>query len=282
MLTPTTSAPATLEFPATVEVLPGQNPHYGLRCRLYHRDGWCDAWTWLPLPPAPSGALRTGVVTTLDIGQDPNDLLLLGLREDANTSLSSLLPETLCPLSGVLRQITRMIDGLCNPPLQEFMSHALLLNSVVLHGYWNSPASRRDHHAYPGGLAEHSLEVATMLATASGLPEQDRALGIVFALLHDYGKIWCYDPLAFDPVDPRQHEAHGLAQLAPALRRLHEQDAWLGARLQELLGGRRAPRENKYPLAIGRIVRSFDQMSCEKTRKVVAESRATSDWDIPF
>jgi hypothetical protein len=282
MLTESTAAPDTLQFPAIVEVMPGQNPNHGLRCRLYHRDSWCDAWTWLPLASTPPSALRIGHVTTLDIGQDPNDLLLLGLREDATTPLSSVLPETLCPLPGVLRQATRLIDGLASPPLHEFVSRALLLNPVVLHGYWNSPASRRDHHAYPGGLAEHSLEVATMLASASGLPNEDRELGIVFALLHDYGKIWCYDPLAFDPVDPRAHEAHGLAQLAPALRRLQEQDALLGARLQELLGGPRAPRENKYPLAIGRIVRSFDQMSCEKTRRVLAESGATSNWPVPF
>jgi hypothetical protein len=52
--------------------------------------------------------------------------------------------------------------------------------------------------------------------------------------------------------------------------------------MHELLGGPRAPREGKYPLAIGRIVRSFDQMSCEKTRRVPTDSCATFEWEIPF
>jgi len=39
------------------------------------------------------------------------------------------------------------------------------------------------------------------------------------------------------------------------------------ARLAELLGGPKAPRDSAYPLAIGTIVRAFDQMSCEKTRR---------------
>lgn len=157
-----------------------------------------------------------------------------------------------------------------------------LLQQDVLHGYWNSPASRRDHHAYPGGLAQHSLEVATMLASASGLPQEDRELGIVFALLHDFGKIWCYDPTAFDTVDPRKHEAYGLSRLDFDLIYLTRQDPRLGALMRELLGGPRAPREGKYPLAIGRIVRSFDQMSCEKTRRAARELCATLDWDPVF
>ena len=121
-----------------------------------------------------------------------------------------------------------------------------------------------------------------MLASASGLPQEDRELGIVFALLHDFGKIWCYDPIAFDPVDPREHEAHGLGRLEFDLVYLIRQDPRLGALMRELLGGPRAPREGKYPLAIGRIVRSFDQMSCEKTRREPAETCATFDCDIPF
>jgi hypothetical protein len=281
MLNSIIAGPTTLQFPAVVEVIANRDPDHGLRCRLYHQDGCCEAWTWLSLDTAPSAALHWGTVTTMEIGQHPEDRVLLGLRECVDLPLSSLLPQSLCPIPGVLRQATRLVDRLCSAPLRRFVTGALL-GRDTLHGYWTSPASRRDHHAYPGGLAEHSLEVATMLATASGLREEDRELGIVFALLHDFGKIWCYDPIAFDPVDARAHEAHGLAQLEYELARLCQQDKRLGALMRELLGGPRAPRENKYPLAIGRVVRSFDQMSCEKTRKVSAESRATLDWDVPF
>ena len=273
MIDPKYIAPETYRFPAVVEMLPGYDPNHGVRCRLYHQDGCVDAWTWLSLDPLPN-VLYWGWVSTMDIGSAYNDLLLLGLRENTDQPLASLLPERLCPINGVVRQVSALVDGLRNKPLRRFMTRTLL-NQEALHGYWTSPASRRDHHAYPGGLAEHSLEVATMLATSSGLPDEDRELGIVFALLHDYGKIWCYDPVSFDPVDPREHEAHGLAKLEFDLLYLRRENARLGDLMVELLGGARAPREGRYPLAIGRIVRSFDQMSCEKTRRTLAKSRAT-------
>lgn len=277
MLDTNLAAPATLKYPAVVEVLPGHDPDHGLRCRLYHRDGWCDAWTWLPLDATAPFGLQWGVVTTMEIGQHPEDILMLSLDEGAEPPLSELLPEHLCPIPGVLRQTTRLIDSLRSTPLRRFMTR-VLVNPESFQGYWTSPASRRDHHAYPGGLAEHSLEVATMVATAKGLPEEDRELGIVFALLHDFGKIWCYDPLACRRIDSREHEAHGLAELEFDLLYLNRQNPKLGGLLTELLGGPRARRDGKYPLAIGRIVRSFDQMSCEKTRKPDADAV----WDIPL
>ena len=40
----------------------------------------------------------------------------------------------------------------------------------------------------------------------------------------------------------------------------------LAARMVELLGGPSERANTRYPLAIGRIVNAFDQMSCEMTR----------------
>lgn len=281
MLNTTVAPPATLTFPAVIETLPGRSLDHGLRCRIYHEAGHCDAWTWLNLDSAPPGVLHWGAATTMEIGHHTHDLLLLGLLDDIRPPLSSMLPETLCPIPGVLRQTTRLIDSLQNEPLRDFVTRALLTEEP-LHGFWTSPASRRDHHAYPGGLAEHSLEVATMLATASGLPAVDRELGIVFALLHDFGKLWCYEPITFDAIDPRMHEEFGLSQLQDALSHLSREDERLGALMRELLGGPRSSRPSRYPLAIGRIVRAFDQMSCEKTRRAGTESLTTSEWVIPF
>ncbi|PRH81280.1 hypothetical protein [Arenimonas caeni] len=280
-------APAALKFPAVVEVISDPDPNHGVRCRLYSSCDWREAWTWLPLDTTLYGPLLWGVATTLEIGRPSEDLLLVDLHQDADLPLSNLLPEQLCPIPGLVRQTTRLIDGLQHAALREFITRALL-QPDVLHGYWNSPASRGNHHGYPGGLAQHSLEIATMVASVD--PEwlkerdwhQDRELGIVFALLHDYGKIWCYDPIAFEPVDSREHEALGLLKLEEPLRILTQQDRNLGIQMRELLSGRQTQRKGPYPLAINKVVRAFDQFSCEMTRKPKAESRATFDCDIPF
>ncbi|MBX3727119.1 MAG: hypothetical protein KF823_14510 [Xanthomonadales bacterium] len=276
-----TAAPPTLKFPAVVEVLPGNNPDHGQRCRLYHCDGCIDAWTWLDLDPATPPGLHWGFATTLDVGLVAEDVLLLSLHQGQDPTLSALLPESLCPIPGVLRRTTRLIDGLSHAALRDFLTRALLCRDA-LHGYWTSPASRRDHHAYPGGLAEHSLDVATMVATTAGLPSADRELGIAFGLLHDLGKIWCYTCSMHKPSDSRDHEALGRQRLQPALSVLCARSPRLGGLMRELLGGPRAPRPGSYPLAIGRVVRSFDQMSCEKTRTASADLKEVEDWDIPF
>ena len=118
-------APETYRFPAIVELLPGYDPNHGVRCRLYHQDGCVNAWTWLSLDPIPN-VLYWGWVSTMDIGSAYNDLLVLGLRENTDQPLSSLLPERLCPISGVVRQVSALIDGLRNKPLRRFMTRTLL------------------------------------------------------------------------------------------------------------------------------------------------------------
>lgn len=280
MLNTNLVAPTTLQFPAVVEALQGRNPDHGVRCRIYHKDGWQEAWTWLFVDTASSSPLRCGQAMTLEIGQHPEDNVLLGFCEENHPPLSAVLADQLCPIEGVVRQTARLVDSLEIAPLRQFLTRALLLRDA-LHDYWTSPASRRDHHAYPGGLAQHSLEVATMVASAKGLREEDREMGIAFALLHDYGKIWCYRPATLGSIPSSQHEAFGLHQLEASLDVLTWEEPPLGAQMRELLGGRRAARAATYPLAIGRIVRSFDEMSCEMTRKM-AKAQTTPQWRVPF
>jgi hypothetical protein len=265
MLNTHSSAPAKYHHPAIVQVFGTSDSNGALRCTLYHQGGTYDAWTWMEKLSYPPYPVFYGHVSTVEIAARGADYLLLDFTPASNIPFTSLLWDRFCPIDGVVAQSASLIDGLSIPALREFVAGALL-RPDALRGYWESPASRRNHHAYPGGLAFHSLEVATMVATSTGLPDVDRELGIVYALLHDYGKIWCYDPRLEAPVDPRDHEACGREKLAFDLAMLQMFEPDLGARMEELLGGRRVPRTTPYPLAISRVVRAFDQMSCEKTR----------------
>lgn len=74
------------------------------------------------------------------------------------------------------------------PPLRE------LLHEVFSGSRWEqfvrNPAAKSFHHAYIGGLLEHSVDVAeTSLAIAATVPGTDRDMVIAGALLHDIGKI---------------------------------------------------------------------------------------------
>jgi len=273
MLDTTLKAPQTMRYPAILEGLTEPDAQGACLCRVHDRHGTSEGWTWLS-SPSTNGPM-TGEVTVMTLGFDVADLLVLGFDPLPHLPLAEALDEKRCPIPGLVRQVSDLIESLRTDAFYRFVREALLHPDALLH-FWISPASRRDHHAYAGGLAEHSLEVATMVASASGLPKDDREIGIVFALLHDYGKLWCYGPDA-----PRRnslaHEQIGYDALLPALDRLIEAEPDAGARLAELLGGPKAPRGTAYPLAIGTIVRAFDQMSCEKTRRPKL-SPPTSPW----
>jgi 3'-5' exoribonuclease len=59
--------------------------------------------------------------------------------------------------------------------------------------FWGWPAAISMHHAYEGGLVEHTLDVAlTALHTADQFPQVNRDVLIAAALWHDYGKILEY------------------------------------------------------------------------------------------
>lgn len=71
--------------------------------------------------------------------------------------------------------------------LQEFLFVAFT-DKTFCHRFMNNPASRRHHHAWPGGLAYHSAEVAWDVFQHPWASATERGLATVSGLLHDAGK----------------------------------------------------------------------------------------------
>lgn len=88
-----------------------------------------------------------------------------------------------------------------------------------------APAAAQVHHAYLGGLLEHTLEVARLCRAQIAIhPELDTELLITGALLHDVGKMREYNvAAAFEPTDEGGLLGHIaiadalLAQLGPTI-----------------------------------------------------------------
>ena len=67
--------------------------------------------------------------------------------------------------------------------------HALLGDAPLRRELRRAPCSRGGHHAYLGGLLEHTVAVATMVLELAPLhPRLDRDLLLAAALVHDLGK----------------------------------------------------------------------------------------------
>jgi 3'-5' exoribonuclease len=88
-------------------------------------------------------------------------------------------------------ELTALMGSVRDGPLRKLLR--ALLGPGVETGVWfrKAPAAKRNHHAYVGGLLEHTLSVTRVcdaLAAHYG-PIIDRDLLITGALLHDVGKI---------------------------------------------------------------------------------------------
>ncbi len=102
-------------------------------------------------------------------------------REEMWSSLLSIVEQT------VLEENLQSL-------LKVFFSDEELVKKFII-----SPAAKRIHHNYLGGLLEHTLEVVEICLQAISLyPQQlDPSLLITAAILHDLGKIEEYDAQSF-------------------------------------------------------------------------------------
>ncbi len=114
------------------------------------------------------------VLTPLDASRvDPRDFMRRCPRqtEELRGYLEFLVEEV------HNRHLRRLLDS--------FLSDAAFMDKFT-----TAPAARSYHHAYLGGLLEHSVSVATLCEhTAQQYPDVDRDLLVTAAILHDVGKI---------------------------------------------------------------------------------------------
>src|SRR3954447_8849939 len=88
-------------------------------------------------------------------------------------------------LGGFLEHLAREIhDPALRSPVER-----LLLGGPVAEDFRRAPCTRAGHHAYLGGLLEHTVSVGTLVGDVCQLhPRLDSDLLMAAALLHDVGK----------------------------------------------------------------------------------------------
>lgn len=98
-------------------------------------------------------------------------------------------PPKIGPDDRHLTQISELVDRLGDPHVRTLL-RSLLDDEAIVADLRRAPAAKTIHHAYPGGLCEHTLSVMKLaVRVGEHYPMADRDLLLAGAFLHDLGKI---------------------------------------------------------------------------------------------
>lgn len=103
--------------------------------------------------------------------------------------LADFLPTTPRNREEMASELQALVRTVSNPHLRKLLNH-FFKKDEIWQRFQHAPAAKGIHHAYLGGLLEHSLSMARVAdMMAAHYEGVDRSLLIAGALLHDIGKV---------------------------------------------------------------------------------------------
>jgi len=200
---------------------------------------WDNADLYLPL-------CRPGAIINLR-GQAQSYKGVLQLRVDylekgevSAEEMARFIPTAPGDLKEMLAELSRLAKSIASSPLRE-LALAFLSDRRLTGLFKKAPAAKHMHHAYLGGLLEHTLGVARLADAVAGLyPEIDRSLLLAGAIMHDLGKLveFDYDSYPYDYSDRGRLVGHmvlGVELLAKLAETVPDFPADTLTRLQHLV-----------------------------------------------
>jgi 3'-5' exoribonuclease len=150
-----------------------------------------------------------------------------------------LLANTKRDVERMLRVIDKAIEAIEDKSLKSLLLH-FYDNASFRQAFSSAPAARRIHHAYIGGLLEHTYEILVLAEPLLDLyPEIDRDLLTVGILLHDIGKLREFEwELDFEYTDEGRllgHVVPGAEMVASAVAQIEGFPQEIETRLQHLI-----------------------------------------------
>ncbi len=129
--------------------------------------------------------------------------------KEGTYDLADLIPHTDKEIPAMCRRLTEMLGSIQNRHLAAVVQ-AYLDDESLMTKFCKAPAAMSFHHAYIGGLLEHTLNAIEVAdAVAKFYPKLNRDLVIAGIFLHDIAKTWelSYD-CAFGYTDGGQLVGH--------------------------------------------------------------------------
>ena len=198
------------------------------RLTLVDASGSLEAKIWSPLSAdfneIPSGSLvwvegRAGLYRD-QVQLTVEHMRLLDEAESAAVDHTALMPASPYPLDDMLQELDGLIKTEFTHAPWRKLVQGFFNNEDLRAAFRICPAAKGVHHAYVGGLLEHTLSVFTLCRRiADQYPELDRQTLLAGALFHDIGKVREFSGgLANDYTDEGRLLGHlmlGIEMLAP-------------------------------------------------------------------
>jgi 3'-5' exoribonuclease len=179
-------------------------------------------------------------------------MLQLVVKSMSTVSAAEVAPEDFLPASNrdtekMFERLRALTDTIESPSLRSLMD-ACWNDADLVQRFKRAPAAKKMHHAYLGGLIQHTLSMALLADKVAGhYSGVDRDLLIVGAVLHDMGKIreLTYD-VAIDYTDEGRllsHIAIGLEIVQAKIQSLAEFPPELAALVKHMIVSHHGARE---------------------------------------
>lgn len=138
-----------------------------------------------------------------DFRGEPQIQVVEAVPAPAALDVAEFLPTGPVPAERSLEGIRRLVGTIADPGLRRLVL-AFLEDAGFARRLAAAPAAKLHHHAYVGGLAEHTLSVMKLCAgAAEHYGDLDRDLLLAGAFCHDLGKV---RELAIEPGFPYTEE----------------------------------------------------------------------------
>ena len=166
-----------------------------LLCTYRDKSGEAKGIFW-DVPEEINGWVRAGL-PVLVTGQvtyyrDAIQINTTDLNRWTTPDMAQFLPSSNRARAEMEEELRTFIDQLASP-WQELVRE-VLLDPEFYPRFRDAPAARTMHHAYIGGLLEHTLSMARLsLTLADHYPYVNKDRLVAGTLLHDVGKAWEYD-----------------------------------------------------------------------------------------
>ncbi len=215
-----------------------------LRLRLINRTGSIEGILWEDAEAAANQLSQGQVVNIKGVVVLYQQELRLRLNSlspvpEHVANKREFLPSSPRDLEEMTDEFHQTIRKVKNPFLKHLLE-SIFRDPEIWKIFSNAPAAKAMHHAYLGGLLEHSLSVARLVQQISKIyPFLNHDLILTAALIHDLGKGWELSPeLGFEYTDKGRLLGHiiiGLDIIEKKITQIPEFPLSLSLQLKHLI-----------------------------------------------